>query len=209
MNIQKPKPSGTACPNCGVDKAVGCFCASVDETNKQIKCVTCQDTGLVDCETDEGETHAENCLSCDGTGVTGKAEAVAPCVDGCLMCSGEACYKCGAGCWSDVDNCEHTADERHHAPPPVEVGSTGEREGAGEQCRDCYGTGTLLEDVRRQCPVCEGSGTNLKCTSVSRKWGRTCRRASARATVDGTRYRPDRDTQRRAEGHVRAGADRV
>lgn len=78
MNIQKPKPSGTACPNCGVDKAVGCFCASVDEISKQIKCVTCQDTGLVDCETDEGEAYAENCSSCDGTGVTGKAEAVAP-----------------------------------------------------------------------------------------------------------------------------------
>jgi hypothetical protein len=40
-------------------------------------------------------------------------------IDGeCLMCSGAACNKCGAGCWNnDPDlHCEHDVLERHEAP---------------------------------------------------------------------------------------------
>lgn len=33
--------------------------------------------------------------------------------DDCLMCSGEACNLCGAGCWSNVRDCEHDVIERH------------------------------------------------------------------------------------------------
>jgi len=37
----------------------------------------------------------------------------------CLMCNGEACNKCGAGCWERRvpparPRCEHSVDERHH-----------------------------------------------------------------------------------------------
>jgi hypothetical protein len=37
----------------------------------------------------------------------------------CLMCTGEACNKCGAGCWSQMrrnDECEHDVMERHEEP---------------------------------------------------------------------------------------------
>ena len=37
----------------------------------------------------------------------------------CLMCIGEACNKCGAGCWSGLGTrCEHGSDERHAEPAP-------------------------------------------------------------------------------------------
>jgi hypothetical protein len=36
--------------------------------------------------------------------------------DACPFCAGEKCNKCGAGCWSNVDNCEHDSMERHEAP---------------------------------------------------------------------------------------------
>lgn len=36
----------------------------------------------------------------------------------CLMCSGEACNLCGAGCWNNsAQFCEHASDERHGYPP--------------------------------------------------------------------------------------------
>lgn len=34
----------------------------------------------------------------------------------CLMCSGEACNLCGAGCWSRRQDCEHDSVERHEDP---------------------------------------------------------------------------------------------
>lgn len=36
----------------------------------------------------------------------------------CMMCSGEACNKCGAGCWASPGtvHCEHDVSERHEAP---------------------------------------------------------------------------------------------
>lgn len=36
----------------------------------------------------------------------------------CLMCSGEACNKCGAGCWNNNPKqpCEHDVIERHEEP---------------------------------------------------------------------------------------------
>jgi hypothetical protein len=39
----------------------------------------------------------------------------------CLMCNGEACNKCGAGCWEHRipparPPCEHDVDERHEEP---------------------------------------------------------------------------------------------
>ena len=34
-------------------------------------------------------------------------------LDECLFCTGEACDLCGAGCWSNVDDCEHDVVERH------------------------------------------------------------------------------------------------
>lgn len=38
--------------------------------------------------------------------------------DDCTFCTGEACNKCGAGCWDgSVENCEHAPDERHHDLP--------------------------------------------------------------------------------------------
>lgn len=37
----------------------------------------------------------------------------------CLICAGEACRKCGAGCWNlTVTDCEHDVAERHEAPRP-------------------------------------------------------------------------------------------
>jgi hypothetical protein len=34
----------------------------------------------------------------------------------CLMCSGEACNLCGAGCWNNkAEHCEHGSVERHEA----------------------------------------------------------------------------------------------
>ena len=38
----------------------------------------------------------------------------------CPMCNGEACNKCGAGCWNNnAPLCEHDVIERHegHVPP--------------------------------------------------------------------------------------------
>jgi hypothetical protein len=36
----------------------------------------------------------------------------------CLMCNGEACNLCGAGCWNNRPDkrCEHAVDERHREP---------------------------------------------------------------------------------------------
>lgn len=34
----------------------------------------------------------------------------------CMMCSGEACWFCGAGCWSHIRNCTHDVMERHQQP---------------------------------------------------------------------------------------------
>ena len=34
----------------------------------------------------------------------------------CLMCGGAACDKCGAGCWSNVRDCEHDVVQRHEPP---------------------------------------------------------------------------------------------
>ena len=34
--------------------------------------------------------------------------------DECLMCTGEACWKCGAGCWNtSAAHCDHDVGERH------------------------------------------------------------------------------------------------
>lgn len=33
----------------------------------------------------------------------------------CMLCSGEACNLCGAGCWSNVKDCEHDVMERHQS----------------------------------------------------------------------------------------------
>ena len=34
-------------------------------------------------------------------------------LENCMLCSGEACNFCGAGCWSNRKDCEHDALERH------------------------------------------------------------------------------------------------
>lgn len=36
----------------------------------------------------------------------------------CSFCTGEACNKCGAGCWADgsAPHCEHDCSERHEQP---------------------------------------------------------------------------------------------
>jgi hypothetical protein len=34
----------------------------------------------------------------------------------CKACNGEACDKCGAGCWSDARDCQHDVIERHEYP---------------------------------------------------------------------------------------------
>ena len=49
----------------------------------------------------DGDVTAEPCLE------TGKY--------GCPFCSNEACNLCGAGCWSDVNDCEHDAPDRHRS----------------------------------------------------------------------------------------------
>lgn len=41
------------------------------------------------------------------------------CALDCMMCSGEACNFCGAGCWNndpDRPRCEHDVLERHEEP---------------------------------------------------------------------------------------------
>ena len=47
--------------------------------------------------------------------------------EGCMMCTGEACWLCGAGCWnSSVRDCAHDVMERHQNAPDedeVEPGS--------------------------------------------------------------------------------------
>lgn len=41
------------------------------------------------------------------------------CPGDCMMCSGEACNKCGAGCWNNGDpHCDHDVLERHEEPEP-------------------------------------------------------------------------------------------
>lgn len=35
------------------------------------------------------------------------------CDEDCMMCSGEACNPCGAGCWGNRKDCEHDVIERH------------------------------------------------------------------------------------------------
>jgi hypothetical protein len=42
----------------------------------------------------------------------------------CLMCNGQACNKCGAGCWNNAltKKCEHDVMERHEAPPEANRG---------------------------------------------------------------------------------------
>lgn len=37
----------------------------------------------------------------------------------CAMCSGEACWLCGAGCWSHEKNCEHDVLQRHEQPDSI------------------------------------------------------------------------------------------
>lgn len=39
--------------------------------------------------------------------------------DQCPMCTGEACRRCGAGCWSNVRDCDHGVLERHEEPEPI------------------------------------------------------------------------------------------
>lgn len=37
--------------------------------------------------------------------------------ENCLLCTGEACDKCGAGCWDpSVNDCDHDVVERHEEP---------------------------------------------------------------------------------------------
>lgn len=36
--------------------------------------------------------------------------------DACPYCSGRACNLCGAGCWSQVRDCQHDSIDRHAAP---------------------------------------------------------------------------------------------
>lgn len=38
------------------------------------------------------------------------------CLPDCMMCSGECCNLCGAGCWSNVGDCEHDVIDRHLEP---------------------------------------------------------------------------------------------
>ena len=33
--------------------------------------------------------------------------------ENCSFCSGEACWLCGAGCWSNRRDCEHDVLDRH------------------------------------------------------------------------------------------------
>jgi hypothetical protein len=49
--------------------------------------------------------------------VVGADEPACPGPD-CLLCNGEACNLCGAGCWNNALDlhCEHAVDERHLAP---------------------------------------------------------------------------------------------
>lgn len=45
------------------------------------------------------------------------------CPDDCWYCSGEACRKCGAGCWDLSERaCTHDVAERHQPNPPIFVG---------------------------------------------------------------------------------------
>jgi hypothetical protein len=41
------------------------------------------------------------------------------CPEDCALCSGEACDLCGAGCWSDVKDCQHDVMDRHTAGMPA------------------------------------------------------------------------------------------
>ncbi len=51
----------------------------------------------------------------------------------CMMCSGEACDLCGAGCWSNAvtrgSPCEHDVLERHNGLPPNRCYDGDEHEG--------------------------------------------------------------------------------
>lgn len=43
----------------------------------------------------------------------------------CLMCSGEACNLCGAGCWNNqAPHCDHDVIERHMEPESMNATST-------------------------------------------------------------------------------------
>lgn len=47
------------------------------------------------------------CVMDDGVGESDEVD--------CSMCTGSACNKCGAGCWSQRRDCEHDVMERHEA----------------------------------------------------------------------------------------------
>lgn len=54
--------------------------------------------------------------------------------ENCEMCSGEACWKCGAGCWDlSVTDCKHDVCERHEDP---------------EDCAEMEATCPLREHVK-------------------------------------------------------------
>lgn len=59
--------------------------------------------------------------------------------DECLMCNGQACNKCGAGCWNNnpARKCEHDAMDRHGSMEPDSQFDGVEFEDI-ERCRACF-----------------------------------------------------------------------
>ncbi len=72
-----------------------------------MKCTICG--GIILADTEDWEKPL--CHSCWVE--AGSPEEECP-GENCMMCSDEACLKCGAGCWSNVRDCDHDVIERHN-----------------------------------------------------------------------------------------------
>lgn len=81
--------------------------------------------------------------------------------DDCLMCSGEACNLCGAGCWSNRKDCKHDVMERHEEP---------------ETTMTTTSPALAQQETLERCPLGhpEEKGLHVNSSSSMRKWHITC-----------------------------------
>lgn len=112
-----PAPAPTSCPECPLGPGAPCNeqCepAPADAGTYVDPALEFHDRGCVKRygAVSEGMCACEKRLA----SMAAPAEAVCPGPD-CMMCTGEACDKCGAGCWSNERNCTHDVVERHEGP---------------------------------------------------------------------------------------------
>jgi hypothetical protein len=115
-------------------------------------CGYCGGEGEVACSS----TNYDRCPECKGRGVTGKAEAVAPEREPCFYCDGSGIDFEAVNQEPPCSECKGTGKQplgtfnAATAPPPVEVGSTGER-GAGDVWQ--YGSVLICNACRQEVDI--------------------------------------------------------